>query len=430
MKKGMSQPGRGAATALSAVLVCGLLASPVAAQRVVDLPGRDKALAGTPQTVYTVGKEEGDTPDVFAGVNAVMFDKAGNLYVLDRDNAHVVVFGTDGKVLRTVGKRGEGPGELGFPISMTPLPDGGLAIMDMASRAISLFDADGKYVDLVHSGPSGGGMMLGAGADALAAPTSAGIIMQGSNLSGGGPGGGLPEARDSVPILLQPLAGEVKVLFNAPSPAPTVRGGDQGGGRMSVMVSAPPTFSPRVLWAALPDGQLAVAYGLDYDVNIVPASGGKVAFVLRRPQKARKVTEKDKDVAREAQRERLESGAGVMRVTNTNGRMSVSSGSGGGLPKEQVDKMLEDMSFAEMMPIVRILRADPDSRIWVQRDAGSGVTDYPIDILSASGTYVGTVKGMPMPDALGPGGLMAFIETDDLGVQRVSVKRAPASWFR
>lgn len=428
MKRRKIQPGRTAAMALSGALACAVLAAPAVAQRVVDLPGRDKALTGTPQTLFTVGKEEGDTPDVFAGVNAVMFDRAGNLYVLDRDNAHVVVFGTDGKILRTVGKRGEGPGELGLPMSMTPLPDGGLAIMDMANRAISLFDADGKYVDLVSTGSSGG-MVLGAGAAALAAPTSAGIIMQGSNLSGGGPAGGLPEARDSIPILLQPLDGASKVLFNAPSSAPTVRGGDQGGGRMSVMVSAPPTFSPSVLWAALPDGRLAVTYGLDYDVNIVPASGGSVASVLRRPQQARKVTEKDKDVAREAQRERLQSGAGVMRVTNVNGRMSMSSGAGG-MPKEQVERVLQQMSFAEMMPIVRILRADLDGRIWVQHDAGPGATDYPLDVLGADGTYFGTVRGMPMPDALGRGGLMAFIETDDLGVQRVSVKRAPAAWFR
>jgi hypothetical protein len=88
------------------------------------------------------------------------------------------------------------------------------------------------------------------------------------------------------------------------------------------------------------------------------------------------------------------------------------------------------MTFAELMPVIREIRADPDSRIWVQRDAGSGSTNYPIDILGANGDYIGTVKGMPMPNAIGPNGLMAFIETDDLGVQRVSVKRAPAAWFR
>jgi hypothetical protein len=82
------------------------------------------------------------------------------------------------------------------------------------------------------------------------------------------------------------------------------------------------------------------------------------------------------------------------------------------------------------MPVIRGLSADPDGRVWVQRDAGSGRTDYPIDILNANGTYVGTVTGIPLPDALGPGGRAAFIETDDLGVQRVSVKRAPDTWFR
>jgi hypothetical protein len=298
--------------------------------------------------------------------------------------------------------------------------------MDLGNGAISIFGAEGAYQDLVRR-DGGGGMVAGPGGG-MAAHASGGLVMTGSQVMGGGPGGGPPSMRDSLPILLVPLKGESKVLFEAPSAAPIMQARG-GGGRQEVRISAPPTFTPRVSWAALPDGRLAVTWGMDYRVNLVAGAGGSVATALERPIRARKVTEKDKDAARQRQKEALTSGAGMMRVQDVNGRRTVSA-VGRGLPAEEVERNLARMTFAELMPVIREIRADPDSRIWVQRDAGSGSTDYPIDILGANGDYIGTVKGMPMPNAIGPNGLMAFIETDDLGVQRVSVKRAPAAWFR
>ena len=100
------------------------------------------------------------------------------------------------------------------------------------------------------------------------------------------------------------------------------------------------------------------------------------------------------------------------------------------MPADQIERMLAQMEFTETMPVIRQIRADRDNRIWVQRDGGSGSTEYPIDVLNANGRYLGTVKGMELPDAVGPNGLLAFIVPDDLGVQRVAVKRAPAGWFR
>jgi hypothetical protein len=35
-----------------------------------------------------------------------------------------------------------------------------------------------------------------------------------------------------------------------------------------------------------------------------------------------------------------------------------------------------------------------------------------------------------LPNAFGPDGRAAFIEADDLGVQRVAVRRIPQAWLR
>jgi DNA-binding beta-propeller fold protein YncE len=82
-----------------------------------------------------VGVLEGGEHEMFGQVAGVSFDAEGRLYVLDRGNHRVVVFGPDGRFLRSLGRRGSGPGELQGPVALAvtgdqvavlDLPDGGL----------------------------------------------------------------------------------------------------------------------------------------------------------------------------------------------------------------------------------------------------------------------------------------------------------------
>lgn len=54
---------------------------------------------------------------------------------------------------------------------------------------------------------------------------------------------------------------------------------------------------------------------------------------------------------------------------------------------------------------------------------------WPIDVLSPDGRYLGTlIAGAGLPDmssAFGPKGLVAFVETDELHVPVVTVRRLP-----
>ena len=53
--------------------------------------------------------------------------------------------------------------------------------------------------------------------------------------------------------------------------------------------------------------------------------------------------------------------------------------------------------------------------------------DNPIDLLTANGRYLGTFAAgsTALPEAYGPDGLVAFVETDDLDVPYLVVKRLP-----
>lgn len=409
----------GAITMLAAVA---LLAQPssLLAQRTVTLPERDRALQGAPEDVFRVGVEEGNETEVFSNIAGVGFDDAGNLFVLDRDNGRILVFDASGKYVRTVGSRGQGPGEFTFPVGLAVFPDGSLAVMDLGNSGISLFDPKGEYSDIVSPRP---GVVQPRPSMILAPSTDRSLLLAGAQImaSPGAP----PQVSDSLPIVRVAVDGTTEIVHRTYNKGPTlsVSGGPNA---QEVRLQSPPVFTPQVTWAGLPDGGIAVSPGLNYEVRVV-APSGSVSRVLTRPIQPRAVSERDRDAARERTREQLESGSGGLRIEENNGRRSISAG-GRGMPRQQIEQRLAAMEFAERVPVVRGISSDRAGNIWVQRDGGAGSEDYPIDVVTAAGEYRGTVRGIDMPSAFGPNGLVAFIETDDLGVQRVSVRRLPQAW--
>ena len=106
-----------------------------------------------------------------------------------------------------------------------------------------------------------------------------------------------------------------------------------------------------------------------------------------------------------------------------------------------VRDMAENASFMSEVPLVRDLRTT-----WEGGDLGGTLGQRPvgadrrrnprgrveygdgwIDVLSPGGEYVGTfsLEEMSMPGAFGPGGLVAFVETDEFEVATIIVKRLP-----
>ena len=83
--------------------------------------------------------------------------------------------------------------------------------------------------------------------------------------------------------------------------------------------------------------------------------------------------------------------------------------------------------FPVEMPVITNLAVDWSDRIWVQRSALPGETGT-IDILGADGQYFGSLPtdGLRIPRAFGPDGLLAYVERDDLDIQRVLVVRLMA----
>jgi hypothetical protein len=246
-----------------------------------------------------------------------------------------------------------------------------------------------------------------------------------------GPGGGAPALPATRPIDRVSLIGdEVSSVTIAEGwrPVPSDRAAPLEGGGMRFQMSAGPrTFEPALLVGALPDGGVAFSDSSAYAIKVAGAEGG-VTRVLRRPFRPRPVTQAMMEAEKERRLEELEAGEGP--------RMRVMVGRGGGtpqaLPQEAINEMMrgqiEQMQFFEELPVLMRLRTSWTGKIWVQRRGDQPTEPGPIDVMTADGRYMGTfTEGeTEIPSAFGPDGLAAYLETDELDVPTIVVRRLPA----
>lgn len=102
------------------------------------------ALDTTP--VLTLGVSDGDPRLMFNVVQSARRQPDGTLLVADGGSREVRWYGADGEPLRAVGRRGEGPGEFGGPLSLLPWPGDTVAVLDHGQRRLTLLGASGEVV--------------------------------------------------------------------------------------------------------------------------------------------------------------------------------------------------------------------------------------------------------------------------------------------
>ena len=89
---------------------------------------------------------------------------------------------------------------------------------------------------------------------------------------------------------------------------------------------------------------------------------------------------------------------------------------------------VENMQFHLEVPVVAAVRTTWEGTLWIARSAEPGASESgPIDVVAPNSRYIGTFPAgqLEMPDAFGPDGLVAFIETDEFDVPVINVRRLP-----
>jgi hypothetical protein len=399
--------------------VFAIATSGAGAQQGVVLPEQDVLLRDRPVDVWSEGRDEGESWQMLSRVTAAAFDAQDNLYVLDAGNFRVLVFAPDGRYLRTIGKQGGGPGELQSPGSLAI--DAGQRLIVAEARGFSIFTRDGEFVRLVPAHELGPLRL-----DAFGAHPDGGVLIRSRTLPQ--PGEAPRGERVPAPIVHLPLdmAGPADTVLALTEPGPVLREVARPGGRtMRIMhVAPPPTFSRTLRWTSLSDGRVAVAEeGDGYEIRI--ATRGRVSQILTRPLRPRAATERDRERARAAMRESLDSDGNRVSLS---GGAATFSGGGRGMSEALKQQIMDEMTFAEQVAVVQDLFATAAGQLWVQRAPGVWGDPSPVDLIADDGRYIGTITGISLPLAASRSGLAVWVEKNDVDVERLHVRRLPESW--
>ncbi len=389
---------------LALLPACGDAGDGSGARAAGTLDGPDVIVDAVTEEVFTVGSVAGDEWDTFGDVRSVHFDAQGNLHVFDIQAEHIQAVGPDGSLIRTVGGRGEGPGEFDGVTTAIVGRDGSYTVL--AFSHIDLLQPDGEHLRRITLDPMTTGIVIAR----QALPDGrllAGAIMR--------LGGDDEEAEEGHPIHIFPLDGaEPEVLYTAWRPPEeeddiSVSGSPESGRR--VAWSAGRAFEPLVSYDLLTDGSLALIDSIGYRVKLVGLDGS-VTGTVERPIAPLPVDDAIREAARERYRESMAASRNASRTAPI-----------------QIDmEGVEGLTFADEVPVLYRLKVDWEDRIWVQRRGPTGDDDGPTDIVTPDGDYIGTLPpdGLRTPDAFGPDGLLAYIERNEMDVPTVRVVRLAA----
>lgn len=345
---------------------------------IVRGPAADDSLPWTFTEIRRLGgADTGAQAFDAADAYTVATDGISRIAVLDaRNDNRVHLFDADGALLRTVGGKGGGPGEMEYPQGIALEPSGRLSAVDAAKSALLRWDAQGtplpeQRLDLGYGRVWG--MVQLRGDSIYAAVDLIGEAMAVRRLERWTP-------TDTLRI-------DSTV---APKPAMTRF--------RCVGLALPPLFTGELTFA-VGDDLVAVTQQSAYVVDI-HRNGARVRSVRRdvAPVKA--------------------SAADAVKLYPEGLKVSFGGGGNCTTPATEVG---EKLGVAPTLPLVRAMRFAPDGSLWVERYTFPGETPR-TDVFDANGHYLGTVTGRSLPlGFLGPDTVLFQVTDEDDGTSVIGV---------
>lgn len=94
----------------------------------------------------SIGKAEGREEYLFYQVRGITVDEDERIYVLDSREAHIKVFRKTGDYLKTMGRKGQGPGEMQLPVYIQITSKKEVMVHDTMAQRLSFFSLEGEYL--------------------------------------------------------------------------------------------------------------------------------------------------------------------------------------------------------------------------------------------------------------------------------------------
>ncbi len=98
------------------------------------------------QEEFRIGRDEGEDEYIFPGIAGLTVDDDGRVFVLVAQDDAIRVFNPDGTYSHSIGRKGQGPGELMVAQTINRGPDGNIWVASMGTQRITIFDPEGTYL--------------------------------------------------------------------------------------------------------------------------------------------------------------------------------------------------------------------------------------------------------------------------------------------
>jgi hypothetical protein len=99
----------------------------------------------------SIKEVEGREEYIFSLIRSIAVDNRERIFVLDIKEANMKVFDRDGNYIRTIGTKGQGPGEMIRPLFLFISSQNEIIIHDQAQRRMIYYSSDGNQIKSVSS---------------------------------------------------------------------------------------------------------------------------------------------------------------------------------------------------------------------------------------------------------------------------------------
>jgi hypothetical protein len=328
--------------------------------RLAENTGAPGALGWTVEDAPLVSISDGDEAGgpLFQVTDAMRL-RDGRIVVASAGTHEIRIYGADGRLLRVVGRAGEGPGEFRAPFWLGRLGGDSIAVWDAALRRFSVFTPAGEFVRGVSpSGlqgvfPKAVGVLPG-GRFVLASSTSSQVLPPPGQARRDTAAFVVIDADGTVADTLGRFPGEEMIAVGTPATGFLMR---------------PLPFGRQTV-TAIRDGRVYVGTGDRYEIASFDSAGG-LRSVFRADRPSVPVTGED---VREYRRTLVTLG-------------------GDAQSNAQSAKLLEDAPVPATMPPLTALEVDSVGNLWVQDPQKPGDTRGSLwTVLGPDGRAQGTVR--------------------------------------
>jgi hypothetical protein len=327
------------------------------------------------QEDLSIGGNEKEENYYFPKGVFIAVDDQGNIFAADMGNFRIQKYDKAGKYLRSIGRKGQGPGEFQYPSMICFDNEGNLWVSDLPTRGLKVFSPDGSYKKSVL-------LMTFIQPSFYVSKEDFIFGMEQSYMAPKGP-------RIAI-VKLNPDGSSAETLAQF-----------QGELKPNQPAYALHTYTNFIVLCRL--NPTAFCYGFSADYKIFVADGrGKTSFVIEKEENPQSITGKEKESI-------------------------LKKGMMGGVARAKIEKIEDAAVFPPHRPYFGKILADDAGRIYVTKRPSvldqSKVQEF--DVFSKDGIYLYRAKLPFIPEIIKAGFIYEIRkneETGDIKIIRHKIK--------